>query len=133
MRTGRDNYEVPKCCDNTVKSPTELNSPLNRCVQRYRDEDLIECQFSLCGCNFRATDRSQLIIHNEENIHRHMNVSVKIKCIECSIKFSFNTFTIMIFVLVSLHILDDDVVCDKNHHRKGHKIRIIAINDHKQK
>lgn len=77
MRTGRDNYEVPKCYDNIVKTPTELNSPLNRCVPQFRDEDMIECQFSAFGCNFRATDRSQLIFHNEENIHRHMNVSRK--------------------------------------------------------
>lgn len=76
MRTGRDNYEVPKCYDNIVKTPIELNSPLNRCVPQFRDEDVIECQFSACGCNFRTTDQSQLIVHNEENIHRHMNVSV---------------------------------------------------------
>lgn len=79
IRTGRDNYEVPKCCDNIVKTPTELNSPMSRCVARFRDEDMIECQYSVCGCNFRAADRSQLIAHNEDNIHRHMNVSVRWK------------------------------------------------------
>lgn len=76
IRTGRDSYEVPKCCDNIVKTPTELNSPMSRSVSRFRDEGMIECQFSVCGCNFRANDRSQLMAHNEENIHRHMNVSV---------------------------------------------------------
>lgn len=74
LRTGRDNYEVPKCCDNILKTPTELITPLNRCVPR-RDEDIIECQFSVCGCNFRTIDRSKLTVHNEENIHRHMSVS----------------------------------------------------------
>lgn len=83
-----DNYEVPKCCDNIVKTPTQLNSPLNElnCVPRLRDGDMIECQFAACGCNFRASDRSQLIVHNEENIHRHMNVSVCVcVCVEKSI------------------------------------------------
>lgn len=72
-------------------SYSELNSPvINRCVPRLRDEDMmIECQFSACGCNFRATDRSQLIVHNEENIHRHMNVSVSIRLCNMQVRQSF--------------------------------------------
>lgn len=73
-RTGRESYDVLKCCDN-IKTPTESNSPLNRCIPRYRDEDFIDCQFSTCGCNYRTTDLSQLNNHNEENLQRHMNVS----------------------------------------------------------
>lgn len=71
---GHESYDVLKCCDN-IKTPTELNSPLNRCIPRYRDEEFIECQFASCGCNYRTTDRKMLNVHNEENIHRHMNVS----------------------------------------------------------
>lgn len=74
MRDGCDSYELLKCCDN-IKTPTESNSPLNRCIARYRNEDFIDCPFSSCGCNYRASNPNQLNIHNENNIHRHMNVS----------------------------------------------------------
>lgn len=72
---GRENFEVLKCCDN-IKIPSESNSPLNLCIPRYQDEEeFIDCPFAICGCNFRTTELAQLNNHNEENIHRHMNVS----------------------------------------------------------
>lgn len=73
-RSGRESFDVLKCCDN-IKTSTESNSPLNRCMARYRDEDYINCQFALVGCSFRTIDLNQLNIHNEENIYKHMNVS----------------------------------------------------------
>lgn len=69
-RLVRDNFDILKSTSN------EPNSPLNRCIPRYQDEEFIDCQFSICGCNFRTTDLAQLNTHNEENMHRHMNVSV---------------------------------------------------------
>lgn len=68
-RLARDNFEVLRCCDNIKTS----NSSLNRAIAR--SKEFIDCQFSACGCNFRTTDLAQLNAHNEENIHRHMNVS----------------------------------------------------------
>lgn len=122
MRTGRDNYEVPKCCDNIVKTPTELSSPMSRCVPRFRDDDMIECQYSVCGCNFRAADRSQLIVHNEENIHRHMNVSVRWENNPC------DPWYATLFVCVPFH-LDDDVAYNKDNGHKRHKVHVNAIDD----
>lgn len=74
-RSGRESYDLLKCCDN-MKTTGESNSPLNRCMVRYRDEEYIDCQFSTCGCNFRTTDLNQLNVHNDENVHRHMNVRI---------------------------------------------------------
>lgn len=124
VRTGRDNYEVPKCCDNIVKTPTELSSPMSRCVTRFRDEDMTECQYSICGCNFRATDRSQLIIHNEENIHRHMNVSLQWK----NETMQFVILNSICPCPCSCHP-DDDVAYNKDNSHKRHKVRVIAIDD----
>lgn len=135
MRTGRDNYEVPKCCDNIVKTTTDSNSPLNRCIPRFRDEDIIECQFSLCGCNFRATDRSQLIVHNEENIHRHMNVSIiKTKNSVISILSIKKTIQLCLYCVRLFLCSDDDAACNKSyhphhHHHKRFEIYIIDLND----
>lgn len=81
MRTGRDNYEVPKCCDNSgVKTP---NSPLiNRCVPRFRDEDMIDCQFSACECNFRTTDLPAMTNKTETTDVANQNGSNRVQPME---------------------------------------------------
>lgn len=94
-RSGRESYDELKYCHKTT---TDINSPLNRSMTRYRDEDyhlsvdLMDCQFSPYGCNFRTIDVNQLNIHNEENIPGHLNVSFLIKYIYIYLPWMFGIF-----------------------------------------
>lgn len=82
-RTGRESYDVLKCCEN-IQTPIESNSPLNRNISRYRDDESIDCQFSSSGCNFRTTDFKLLNVHNEENSN--------VRCISSHYTFNFSYY-----------------------------------------